>query len=194
MVTADHLDLTSDRYYVILLPIVVALVFTTLDALVLSHFGGLSGTMRYVLASAMLLWSVYPIYALQSYLRQAVVQGEPTNYNIANSANFRELSVVKATEGLLREDRQATIYSNYVNIVWFIFRQPVEALPFEDQTLPTLSGSQLWSATTLRGRTALGTSSGSNPTSITTLSPRTNWRRLPIWSCSSKMKPGRSFA
>ena len=39
VVTADHLDLTSDRYYVILLPIVVAFLFSVLDALVLSHFG-----------------------------------------------------------------------------------------------------------------------------------------------------------
>lgn len=136
VVTADHLDLTSDRYYVILLPFVVAMVFTTLDTLVLSRFGGLSGRMPYVLASVLLLWSVYPLYAVQAYLQQAVVQGEPTNYNIANSANFRELSVVKAAEDLLRADRQATIYSNYVNIVWFIFRQPVESLPFEDQSLP----------------------------------------------------------
>ena len=36
VVTADHLDLTSDRYYIILLPIVLVLIGTTLDNLVLS--------------------------------------------------------------------------------------------------------------------------------------------------------------
>ena len=38
VVTADHLDLTSDRYYVVILPVVVALGLVTLDKLVLSHF------------------------------------------------------------------------------------------------------------------------------------------------------------
>ena len=37
VVTADHLDLTSDRYYVVILPAVVALGFVTLDKLVLVH-------------------------------------------------------------------------------------------------------------------------------------------------------------
>ena len=40
VVTADHLDLTSDRYYIILLPVVLALIGISLDTLVLSHFAG----------------------------------------------------------------------------------------------------------------------------------------------------------
>lgn len=135
VVTADHLDLTSDRYYVILLPIVVALALSILDMLVLPHMGGLHSRTRWVLSLILLLWSVYPLYALQSYLRQAVADGEPTNYNIANSAQFREMSVVKAAEKILDEDPQALVYSNYVNIVWFIFKHPVQPLPFEDPGL-----------------------------------------------------------
>ena len=136
VVTADHLDLTSDRYYVVLLPFVVALVLTTLDILVFAHFKLRQPFRRYVAAGLLAAWLIYPVYGIQAYLRQALVQGEPTNYNIANSANFRELSVVKAAAVILAQDPQAVIYSNYVNIVWFIFRHPVSELPFEDATLP----------------------------------------------------------
>jgi len=136
VVTADHLDLTSDRYYIILLPVVVALLFISLDRLVLAHFVGSPGRTRAVLTGLLALWSVYPLFALQSYLQQALVQGEPTNYNIANSANFREMNVVKAAQPILDKDPGALVYSNYLNIVWFIYHHPVESLPFQNASLP----------------------------------------------------------
>lgn len=136
VVTADHLDLTSDRYYIVLLPIVLVVLFITLDKLLLTHVPMQGTRQTCALAGLLLIWSAYPVYALQSYLRQALVQGEPTNYNIANSASFREMSVVTAAERLLRAEPDALVYSNYVNIVWFIFRHPVQSLPFEDQGLP----------------------------------------------------------
>ena len=82
-----------------------------------------------------MVWFIYPLYSLQSYIRQALEQGEPTNYNIANSAQFREMSVVKAAQPILNKDPEALVYSNYVNIVWFIYKHPVETLPFEDVNL-----------------------------------------------------------
>ncbi len=136
VVTADHLDLTSDRYYVVILPVVLAVLFITLDRLVFNHFLIKQVTFRYGLTAFALLWFIYPIYSLHGYLRQAVVQGEPTNYNIANSAQFREMSVVKAAEPILKQDPSALVYSNYINIVWFIYRHPVETLPFEDAGMP----------------------------------------------------------
>ena len=97
--------------------------------------GGFEPATQWALFAALLVWSVYPVYAVQSYLGQALVQGEPTNYNIANSAQFREMSVVRAAEKILADDPGAVVYSNYVNIVWFIFGHPVQPLPFEDQGL-----------------------------------------------------------
>jgi hypothetical protein len=135
VVTADHLDLTSDRYYIVLLPAVLALIWITLDSLVVSHLLRRWRTALQLLVAVFVLWCVYPVFALQSYLRQALIQGEPTNYNIANSANFREMSVVRAAENILKADPDALVYSNYLNIVWFIFRHPVQALPFQDESL-----------------------------------------------------------
>lgn len=135
VVTADHLDLTSDRYYIILLPIVVALAFSSLDALLLRRLGGYTRRSVIVMACGMMVWAIYPVYAVQAYLSQAISQGEPTNYNIANSAQFREMSVVKAAERILQAEPGALVYSNYVNIAWFIFAHPVQPLPFGDQDL-----------------------------------------------------------
>jgi hypothetical protein len=136
VVTADHLDLTSDRYYVVILPAVVALAFISLDKLLLSHFRSGGRAAGYALPALLMLWFIYPVYSLQAYVREALVRGEPTNYNIANSAGFRELGVVKAAQPILENDPSAPVYSNYVNIVWFIFRHPVHILPYEDATLP----------------------------------------------------------
>ncbi len=135
VVTADHLDLTSDRYYVIILPVVLGVLFLTLDKLVFSHIQARIGWASLGLAALALAWFVYPVYSLQAYIRQALVQGEPTNYNIANSAQFREMGVVKAAQPIVDKDPGSIVYSNYVNIVWFIYRHPVDTLPFEDATL-----------------------------------------------------------
>jgi len=106
------------------------------DRLVIRHMPARPRTIQYAMVGLLIAWMVYPLYAMQSYLQQALRQGEPTNYNIANSAQFREMSVVKAAEGILRQDPDALVYSNYVNIVWFIFGHPVQSLPFEDESLP----------------------------------------------------------
>ena len=135
VVTADHLDLTSDRYYVVILPAVVALALITLDVLVLSHVRANRTALTYAPA-LLLLWFIYPLYGMQAYVREALVKGEPTNYNIANSTQFREMKVVKAAESMLTDDPSAPLYTNYINIVWFLFRHPVRTLPFQDQTLP----------------------------------------------------------
>ncbi len=134
VVTADHLDLTSDRYYVIILPAVIALLFVTLDTLVLRHLRGPRPLATYALPTLLLLWFAYPAYSVQAYVREALVRGEPTTYNIANSSLFRDMKVVKVAELILAGDPNAVVYSNYINIVWFIFKHPVRALPFQDQT------------------------------------------------------------
>lgn len=136
VVTADHLDLTSDRYYVVILPAVVALVFVTLDILVLPHLHAESPVSRFVLPAVLAVWFVYPVYAMQGYVRDALDRGEPTNYNIANSAAFHEMGVIKGAAPILAGDPSAPVYTNYVNVVWFLFKHPTLTLPYEDASLP----------------------------------------------------------
>jgi len=135
VITADHLDLTSDRYYVVILPIVLALLFVTLDKLVFSHVNFNNRLAYYTVVALVGLWFIYPLYSMQGYLRLALAQGEPSNYNIANSADFREMGVVKAAQKILDANPSAALYSNYLNIVWFIYQRPVTTLPFVDAGL-----------------------------------------------------------
>ncbi len=134
VITADHLDLTSDRYYVIIHPIVLAFLFVALDKLVFSHLNFNNHVVHYAVAVFVGLWFIYPLYAVQGYLRSALVQGEPSNYNIANSAQYREMGVVKAAENIIDQEPSSALYTNYLNIVWFIYQRPVTQLPFEDTT------------------------------------------------------------
>ena len=134
VITADHLDLTSDRYYVIIHPIVLAFLFITLDKLVFSHINFNTRVMNYSMIAFVGLWFIYPLYAVQGYLRLSLVQGEPSNYNVANSAQYREMGVVKAAQNIIGENPSAALYTNYLNIVWFIYQRPVTQLPFIDST------------------------------------------------------------
>jgi len=140
VVTADHLDLTSDRYYVIILPIVLILLFVTVDQLLFSHFNFTKPFARVAVILLTLLYFVYPVYSMLGYLREAWVVGEPSNYNIANSVDFRTRAVTVEGQKILANDSSALLYTNYVNIVWFLFHgHPVRELPFVD---PRSSGSK----------------------------------------------------
>ena len=69
----------------------------------------------------------------------------------------------------------ALVYSNYVNIVWFIFGHPVQSLPFEDQTLSRADRLEALERGYARLAGAAGlSSSGSRRTSTITLLPRMN--------------------
>jgi hypothetical protein len=134
VVTADHLDLTSDRYYIIILPIVLTFLFVTFDKLILDHINSNNRVAQYVMIGIVGLWFIYPLYSMQEYLRTALVKGESSNYNIANSADFHERGVTIAAQKILAKDPSALVYSNYLNIVWFLFQHPVSEIPFIDQS------------------------------------------------------------
>jgi hypothetical protein len=144
VVTADHLDLTSDRYYVVILPLVLIFLFITLDQLILNHFDFNRLSFLYTLAALILLAFAYPAYSMQDYLHKALLVGEPSNYNIANSADFRTRGVTLAAQKILATDPSAMLYTNYVNIVWFLFQgRPVNELPSVN---PHLSDGELVAA------------------------------------------------
>ena len=140
VVTADHLDLTSDRYYIVILPVVLVFLFITFDQLLLSHFNLNHPLSPYPLTLITLLFFVYPVFSMQGYLRDAWTLGEPSNYNIANSVDFRTRGVTVAGQKIVSAQPSVRLYTNYVNIVWFLFHgHPVSELPYEN---PQLSRDQ----------------------------------------------------
>jgi hypothetical protein len=134
--TIDHRDLTSDRYYIILLPPILVFLFITLEYLVVPHLDLRRPAVRYAGLALAALWLIYPFYDLQEYLRAAWQKGEPSNYNIYNSQFFNELKLVDVGRELIDADPTATIYSNYVNALWFQYHRPIHVLLPVDNELP----------------------------------------------------------
>ena len=125
--TIDHRDLTSDRYYIILLPIIAMFALITWEHLI-APVVNLSKALRAGTAAILALWFLYPLYDLQEYLSLALENGEPSNYNIYNSSYFTEMEVVKEGRALVQAHPQDTFYSNYVNLLWFQYKRPIHVL------------------------------------------------------------------
>ncbi|HEX6271287.1 MAG TPA: hypothetical protein VFZ43_13700 [Anaerolineales bacterium] len=130
IVTGDHLDLFSDRYYVILLVPTAIFILLTFDILILPHLRLSSLQVGYVLVLVFALWSAYPLYSLSEYLIESRVQGEPSGGNMYNGRTYHEMTVVAEMQRIREEQPQETYYSNYVDAVWFFTRKPVSLLPF----------------------------------------------------------------
>jgi hypothetical protein len=134
VVTVDHLDVYSDRYYIVLFPLVLVMICYAAEHLVFSHFDSKS-LIRYVSLAVFVFWLAYPLLSLQEYLRIALVEGEPSSYNIQNTRALRESKVIQKGRALMESDPGAAIYSNYANAVWFAYRQPLDLLPTRYDTL-----------------------------------------------------------
>jgi 4-amino-4-deoxy-L-arabinose transferase-like glycosyltransferase len=130
--TIDHRDLTSDRYYIILFPVILAFLLLSWDQL-LAPYMNKGRIFQYVMLLAGLAWFVYPLYNLQEYLRLSLVNGEPSNYNIYNSRYFMELPVLKEGRRLAEAYPEAAIYSNYANLLWFQYKRPIRVSPADGQ-------------------------------------------------------------
>jgi len=135
VVTSDHKDMYSDRYYVILLPLVLVIICFTLEHLIFSHFEKRQTFVRRVAAVLFVLWLIYPFMGLQEYLRLSLENGEASAYNIHNTRRYHESKSIELGRELLAEDPGAMMYSNYANVMWFFFRQPVNVLPSRDKAL-----------------------------------------------------------
>jgi hypothetical protein len=130
VVTQDHRDLFSDRYYVILLVPAAILLFLTFDKLVLPHLHLSWQQAQTALTLLFVFWSVYPIYSTGEYLLEAREMGEPSGGNMFNNRVYREMPLIAQMLKISAEQPKETLYSNYVDAVWFYTRRPVSLLPF----------------------------------------------------------------
>jgi hypothetical protein len=141
VVTQDHRDLFSDRYYVILLVPTALVILLTFDKLVLPHLNLPLRQIQIALILIFAFWSVYPLYSTGEYLWEAGEQGEPSGANMFNSSVYREMPVIKEMQRIRAEQQEETFYSNYVDAVWFYTRKPVSLLPFvNDEALTVYAG------------------------------------------------------
>jgi hypothetical protein len=125
IVTADHRDLFSDRYYVILLVPTAILLLVTIDKLIAPHLNLSSQQMQVRLILIFALWSIYPLYSFREYLIEAQEQGEPSGANMFNNRAYHEMSIIPEMQKIRREQPDQTFYSNYSDAVWFYTQKPV---------------------------------------------------------------------
>jgi hypothetical protein len=141
VITNDHRDLFSDRYYVILLVPTAIFIFLTFDQLVLPHLHFSHRRIQSALILIFTLWAIYPLYSTGEYLSNARVDGEPSGANMFNNLRYHEMPMVTELQRLRAEQPQETFYSNYVDAVWFYTRRPVSLLPFvNDDALAAYAG------------------------------------------------------
>jgi hypothetical protein len=138
VITQDHRDLFSDRYYVILLVPTAILIFQTFETLVLPHSKVSWNRVQTAILLIFAVWAMYPVYSTAEYLLEARELGEPTGANMFNNRTYREMPVITQMLKIHAEQPEATFYSNYVDAVWFYTREPVSLLPFVDDDAPTV--------------------------------------------------------
>jgi hypothetical protein len=133
ILSADHRDLYSDRYYFILLVPILILVFITFDKLILPHLRFSPRQVSYGLTLLFALWSSYPLYSLVQYAREARTEGEPSSYNMFNTRAYNEMELIAEAKRLREREPNAVVYSNYVDALWFHTRRPTTLLPFVNE-------------------------------------------------------------
>jgi hypothetical protein len=138
VISQDHRDLFSDRYYVILLVPGAIFLFLTFDTLIRPHLNVSKSRVQIALILLFAFWSVYPIYSTGEYLVEAIRQGEPSGANMFNNRTYREMPVVEQMLKISAEPPQEILYSNYVDAVWFYTRKPVSLLPFVNEDASTV--------------------------------------------------------
>jgi hypothetical protein len=130
IVTRDHLDPYSDRYYVGFLASVIVILFITLDTLVLPRLRWDLNKSRAVLAGLFGVWLlVYPGYSMVKYISASMANGEASNYNYYNNRAFNENPAVSMIQQLAAEHPRAHFYSNYADGIWFLTRRSAPLMP-----------------------------------------------------------------
>jgi hypothetical protein len=130
VVTGDHLDPYSDRYYVGFLASVIVLSFVTLDMLVLSRLKIDLRKSRAILAVLFGIWFLaYPTFSIYKYISASLENGEASNYNYYNNRTFKENPAIPVIEELVAEHPEAYFYSNYADGMWFYTRRTAPLMP-----------------------------------------------------------------
>jgi hypothetical protein len=130
IVTRDHLDPYSDRYYVGFLASVIVILFVSLDTLVLPRLKADGKTGRIIVATLFGIWFlVYPTFSIYKYISASMANGEASNYNYYNNRTFNENPAIPVIKQLVAENPEAYFYSNYADGMWFYTRRNAPLMP-----------------------------------------------------------------
>jgi hypothetical protein len=120
-----------DRIHIIILPALLALIFLTIRELAPSYLRNLSPQNLEILSILVfLIWLTFPIYNIQKYMQKAYSQGDVSEFNMYNIPVLRDSGISEQFSSQPIGDQK--VYSNYEAAAWFITRQQITRLPFDD--------------------------------------------------------------
>src|SRR5690349_6551427 len=120
-----------DRIHIIILPALLALIFLTIRELAPSYLRNLAPRNREVLSIFIfLIWLTFPVYNIQKYMQKAYYQGDVSEFNMYNIPALRDSGISEHFS--LQSIGDQKVYSNYEAAAWFITRQQITKLPFDD--------------------------------------------------------------
>lgn len=130
VVTRDHLDPYSDRYYIGFLASVIVILFITWDKLVMPvlKVDPRKGQARFAILFGIWLL-MYPGYSMYKYISTSMTNGEASNYNYYNNRAFKENPAIPVIRELATEYPDAYFYSNYADGMWFYTRRSAPLMP-----------------------------------------------------------------
>jgi len=130
IVTGDHQDPYSDRYYIGLMAPLIILAFTILDDVLLPRLRLPVNKSRLALAVVFGVWFLaYPVISIQKYLSLSMRDGEASNYNYYNNRFFRENPAIGKIQEIVGKRPEAYFYSNYADGMWYYTRRIAPLLP-----------------------------------------------------------------
>lgn len=139
VVTRDHLDPYSDRYYIGFLASVIVILFLTLDILLLPRMRVELKKSRAFVAFLFGAWLlVYPGFSIFKYISVSMANGEASNYNYYNNRFFHENPAIPVIQGLAQEYPDAYFYSNYADGMWYFTRRSAPLMPRYNPETDTL--------------------------------------------------------
>ncbi|MEX2143564.1 MAG: hypothetical protein WD740_03135 [Anaerolineales bacterium] len=130
--TIEHQPAGSQRIHVVLLPVLLVLLGSTLYDLLPRPSGKLlRPPMRSLLLAAFVVWLAFPIFRVQAYVRGSLEKGDVSYYNLYNTRTLRESDIVAHIQTLdLGADE--LVYSNNEAAAWFFLRRDISRLPRMD--------------------------------------------------------------
>lgn len=128
VISVHHRDLSSDRYYVmIILPILVFLI-SVFEFLIRPH---IRISRQYMLITGLILfsiWCIYPISKAGKFV-DILLQGKPHYYNTYNIRAYQESATLRQAKILIQKNPEAIVYSNIPRLVWLHTRVLTSGLP-----------------------------------------------------------------
>jgi hypothetical protein len=128
IITKHHRDLSSDRYYVVIMLPILILLISIFQFLIRPHIYLASKHLQILILVIFTAWSIYPLVKMEKFINTAR-QGNPHYYNVYNTHEYQNSATLMQAKRMLQEKPEIVIYSNLPRLVWLHTRVLTNGLP-----------------------------------------------------------------